>query len=101
MSSLFHSTFDIQHSTFIPLFYFCQKTGGMIKIFKFGGASVKDAESVRNVSEIIRKFKGSDKLLCVVSAMGKVTNGLEAVVKEAVDTKGISFFGIDQGERIP
>lgn len=63
----------------------------MIKIFKFGGASVRDAESVRNVSEIIRKFKGSDKLLCVISAMGKVTNGLEAVVKEAVDTQGAGF----------
>lgn len=63
----------------------------MIKIFKFGGASVKDAASVRNVTEIIKKFKGSDKLLCVISAMGKVTNGLELVVKEAVDTKGAGF----------
>lgn len=63
----------------------------MIKIFKFGGASVKDANSVRNVSEIIKKFKGSDKLLCVISAMGKTTNGLELVVREAVDTNAAGF----------
>jgi len=68
----------------------------MIKIFKFGGASVRDAESVRNVSEIIKNFKGADKLLCVISAMGKTTNGLEAVVKEAVDTKGIGFSELDK-----
>lgn len=68
----------------------------MIKIFKFGGASVRDAGSVRNVSEIIKNFKGADKLLCVISAMGKTTNGLEAVVKEAVDTKGIGFSELDK-----
>lgn len=68
----------------------------MIKIFKFGGASVKDAASVRNVSEIIKKFKGPDHLLCVISAMGKTTNGLEAVVKEAVDTKGLGFSELDK-----
>lgn len=68
----------------------------MIKIFKFGGASVKDAGSVRNVSEIIKKFKGTDKLLCVISAMGKTTNGLELVVKEAVDTNGVSFIELDK-----
>lgn len=50
-----------------------------MKIFKFGGASVKDAESVQNVTEIIRLFEGA-KLLVVVSAMGKTTNALEIVV---------------------
>lgn len=68
----------------------------MIKIFKFGGASVKDAESVKNVSEIIRRFKGADKLLCVISAMGKTTNGLELVVKESVDTGGIGFSELEK-----
>lgn len=67
----------------------------MIKIFKFGGASVKDAASVKNVSEIIKNFKGSDKLLCVISAMGKTTNGLELVIKEAVETKGTEFTELD------
>ena len=39
-----------------------------MKIFKFGGASVKDAEGVKNLAEVLKKF--SDKKLCVViSAM--------------------------------
>lgn len=50
-----------------------------MKVFKFGGASVKDAAGVKNVTEIIRKF-GIGKTLVVVSAMGKTTNALEEVV---------------------
>ncbi len=50
-----------------------------IKIFKFGGASIKDQESIENVGRIIQKFS-EDKLLIVVSAMGKTTNALESVV---------------------
>lgn len=50
-----------------------------MKIFKFGGASVKDAASVKNVADIIRLFPG-EKLVVVVSAMGKTTNALEKVV---------------------
>ena len=51
-----------------------------MKVFKFGGASVKDADSVKNVAEIIRLFPG-EPLVVVISAMGKTTNGLEKVVK--------------------
>lgn len=47
-----------------------------MKIYKFGGASVKDAEGVRNVASIIQRHKGNE-LLIVVSAMGKITNKLE------------------------
>lgn len=50
-----------------------------MKVFKFGGASVKDAEAVKNVVEILRLYKG-EKLLIVVSAMGKTTNALEIIV---------------------
>jgi len=50
-----------------------------MKIFKFGGASVKDAEAVKNVGEILKRYKG-DNLLVVVSAMGKTTNALEKLV---------------------
>ena len=46
-----------------------------MKIFKFGGASVKDAESVRNLASIVKSFP--DDLVIVVSAMGKTTNALE------------------------
>lgn len=50
-----------------------------MKVFKFGGASVKDAAGVRNVAEVLKHF-ALDDLLIVVSAMGKTTNALEEVV---------------------
>ncbi len=52
-----------------------------MKVFKFGGASVKDAESVMNVANVL-KSQGFDKCLLVVSAMGKTTNALETVVEK-------------------
>ncbi|MGV3502483.1 MAG: aspartate kinase [Adhaeribacter sp.] len=48
-----------------------------MKVFKFGGASVKDAAAVRNVGSIVAQYP--DPLLVVVSAMGKTTNALEEV----------------------
>lgn len=51
-----------------------------MKIFKFGGASVKDAESVQNVAKVLSS-QGFEKCLLVVSAMGKTTNALEKVVE--------------------
>lgn len=51
-----------------------------MKIFKFGGASVKDAESVKNVA-VVLESQGFEKCLLVVSAMGKTTNALEKVVE--------------------
>ena len=47
-------------------------------IFKFGGASVKDADSIRNLAEILKEFK-DQRLFVVVSAMGKTTNFLESI----------------------
>jgi aspartate kinase len=47
-----------------------------MKVFKFGGASVKDAAAVKNVSAILARFP-NQKLAVVVSAMGKTTNKLE------------------------
>ncbi|WP_231424156.1 aspartate kinase [Pedobacter sp. Leaf250] len=49
-------------------------------IFKFGGASVKDAAGVKNLANIVRDYK-SGNLLVVVSAMGKITNRLEDLTK--------------------
>src|SRR5437899_483166 len=49
-----------------------------MRIFKFGGASVKDAEGVRNLARILSSFK-DEKLVVVISAMGKTTNSLEKV----------------------
>lgn len=50
----------------------------MIKVFKFGGASVKDSAAVRNMCDIVRSFS-SDSLVVVVSAMGKTTNAIERI----------------------
>jgi aspartate kinase len=50
-----------------------------MKVFKFGGASVKDAAGVRNVAQVLKHFPG-EEILIVVSAMGKTTNALERVV---------------------
>jgi aspartate kinase len=50
-----------------------------MKVFKFGGASVKNAAAVRNTATIIQSF-AEEPLLVVVSAMGKTTNALERVV---------------------
>jgi aspartate kinase len=47
-----------------------------MQVFKFGGASVKDAAAVRNVAAIVKRFAGQE-LIIVVSAMGKTTNSLE------------------------
>ena len=60
---------------------------GDLKVFKFGGASVKDADAVRNVIEILRNYEGQ-QLIVVVSAMGKTTNALEKVVKAHADQTG-------------
>ncbi|MBL7900271.1 MAG: aspartate kinase [Crocinitomicaceae bacterium] len=51
-----------------------------MRVFKFGGASVKDASAVKNVARIIDLFK-NEKLVVVISAMGKTTNALEAIMK--------------------
>lgn len=51
-----------------------------MKIFKFGGASVKDADGVKNVLNVL-KTVGHEDVLIVISAMGKMTNALEEVVK--------------------
>lgn len=52
-----------------------------MKVYKFGGASVKDAAGVRNLESIVRQADVQDGLMVVVSAMGKTTNALERVVE--------------------
>ncbi|MBC7494666.1 MAG: aspartate kinase, partial [Flavobacterium sp.] len=55
-----------------------------MKVFKFGGASVKDAAGVKNVAAVFEKV-GFNNVLMVVSAMGKTTNALEIVIKNYFD----------------
>lgn len=56
-----------------------------MRVFKFGGASIKNADAIRNVATIVETYKNS-KLVLVVSALGKTTNALEEVA-EAVYNK--------------
>ncbi len=69
-----------------------------MQVYKFGGASVKDAAGIINLSEIVRKNQDK-QLLIVVSAMGKTTNALEklthAYVAQSDDMHSI-FDGIKQ-----
>ncbi|AQS94858.1 aspartate kinase [Polaribacter sp. BM10] len=51
-----------------------------MKIFKFGGASVKDAASVKNITSILQN-EGTENTLVVISAMGKITNAFEEVIE--------------------
>ena len=64
--------------------------GDKIKVFKFGGASIKDAAAIKNVSDILKKYQ-DDKLLIVVSALGKTTNELEKVVDAYVSGSDKTF----------
>jgi aspartate kinase len=50
-----------------------------MKIFKFGGASIKDAEGVKNVLSVMEKV-GHENVLIIISAMGKTTNAFEEVI---------------------
>jgi aspartate kinase len=59
-------------------------------VFKFGGASVKNAEAIQNVSKILSLYS-SEKRLVVISAMGKTTNALEEIV-QALWEKNISSY---------
>ena len=61
-----------------------------MRVYKFGGASVKDANGVRNLREIVAQ--AGDDLLVVVSAMGKTTNALEKIVD--------AFWGGRTGEAV-
>ena len=55
-----------------------------VEVYKFGGASVRDASAIRNVAQIL-KSNSQRPLAIVVSAMGKTTNALEIVIKNYFD----------------
>ena len=67
----------------------------MIKVFKFGGASIKDVQSIKNVGEILQQYD-LDNLIIVFSAMGKVTNMLEEVVEAYVVENQKSFVALQK-----
>ena len=66
-----------------------------MKVFKFGGASVKNAESIRNILNIISSYNTND-LIVVVSAMDKTTNALEEVVKMYLENNQEYLHKVDE-----
>ncbi len=68
-----------------------------MRVFKFGGASVKDAEGVRNVMAVLR-HTGTENTFLVVSAMGKTTNAMEEVVRAYFDDKAAVGAALQQVE---
>jgi aspartate kinase len=57
-----------------------------MRVFKFGGASIKDAEGVKNLVSVLQKV-GYENTLIVVSAMGKTTNAIELVINNYFKNK--------------
>ena len=57
-----------------------------MRVFKFGGASVKDADSIKNVARVL-KHEGVENTLIVISAMGKMTNAFENVINSYFEGK--------------
>ncbi|WP_421813514.1 aspartate kinase [Flagellimonas sp.] len=57
-----------------------------MRVFKFGGASVKDANAVRNMVNVLQEVGYQDTLV-VISAMGKMTNAMEKVVESYFKNK--------------
>ena len=66
-----------------------------MKVFKFGGASVKNSESIRNILNIISSYNTND-LIVVVSAMDKTTNALEEVVKMYLENNQEYLHKVDE-----
>ncbi|MFY0603904.1 MAG: aspartate kinase [Flavobacteriaceae bacterium] len=60
-----------------------------MRVFKFGGASVKDVESIKNVANVL-KHEGTKNVLLVISAMGKMTNAFEKVVHAYIHKENLS-----------
>ena len=52
-----------------------------MKVFKFGGASINNFERIQNLAKILKGYQ-DEKILIVISAMGKITNALEKVAEE-------------------
>ncbi len=61
-----------------------------VSVFKFGGASLKDPAAIKNVANILRSYE-KEKLVIIVSAMGKTTNALEKVVEAHAARNGKAF----------
>lgn len=66
-----------------------------MKIFKFGGASVKDSTSIQNVGRILEQYK-TEQVLIIVSAMGKTTNLIENIIRHFYKKKELHNTSFNQ-----
>src|SRR5690606_2653903 len=66
-----------------------------MQVFKFGGASVKDTENIKNAASIISQYQTSE-LLVIVSALNKTTNALEEVVENYYKQNNDPFVALDR-----
>src|SRR4026207_2158313 len=67
-----------------------------MRVYKFGGASVNSVERIKMVADILQSYK-DEKLLIVISAMGKTTNALEKVAEAFFagnKEEALSLFGL-------
>jgi len=71
-----------------------------MQILKFGGASVRDADGVRNLEKVLQSV-GTEKTLIVISAMGKTTNALEKVIEHYFNSKHELQSSIQDVKKIP
>ncbi|PZD78492.1 aspartate kinase [Mesonia sp. K7] len=70
-----------------------------MKVFKFGGASVKDADGVKNLRNVVQNTGTTNKVV-VISAMGKTTNALESVINTYSQTKNIDLHEVVNYHRV-
>jgi len=74
------------------MFLFLYICGMYINVFKFGGAAVNSAAGIKNVAGILKQFS-DERLLVVVSAMGKTTNALEELLNNYMNNDPIAVIG--------
>ena len=73
-----------------------------MKVFKFGGVSVQDVDRIKNVANILAEYEG-EKLVIIISAMGKTTNALEKVVNaffEGNKEQALQLFNIVKQQHV-
>ena len=73
-----------------------------MKVFKFGGASVNNYERIQNVKKILSLYK-DDKLVVIISAMGKTTNALEKVAEaffKGNKDEALQLFGVIKNQHL-
>jgi len=73
-----------------------------MKVFKFGGASVTTVDRIKNVKDILSLYT-NEKLVVIISAMGKTTNALEKVAEAFYagnNEEGLQLFTVIKNQHL-